>query len=590
MSQTTGRLSPVMERWVHEKNFLGSSQQQKPTRRRSIAVVPTQRSHVTFHDKTKASPSQTGHKARLRMVSGGSRVMGARTTNNDARNGTATTPRGMSPQYSGKSWPNAPVVEGSSHAPSSPRDRTHSPRRAIVSPSQGQEGLTRRQTTLAEFGRTLMASKRLFPSVGTEPAPQSTTSSPTPNANPQHKSESAQSPQRRNSELSAASSSSTDTPAHTLSAQESPVHRHGSILGLDDSPTNRSAITSRVSLSSAKDDSFGTDMAIKIVQHHKDVTPTGKLATGLRRIAGTGRVPLVLVAFGALNPVHLNHLRMFQTARAFIERNTEFGVIGGYLCPAHDKYVRSKCRADSSQAIPAKHRVRLCQLMVQDSSWIDCNRWEVTRNTGFLDYPTVLEHCHAYMLGTLGPSVRTMYVCGIDELAKLAPDVLQNYGAICVCRFSDDRAVKEARKIRRRSGGQVYVAEDHDIIHTALATASSTKVRKLLMQNGPTTELLGPKCVRYAKSHHIGQKLAGLSKWTKADRDIESLFGNDEEVEKFRDTVQYEPSGRGLYETTGGSSIRRISVKTSSGASRKVKPDKLVEHAYNKLIHAQGAS
>ena len=72
-------------------------------------------------------------------------------------------------------------------------------------------------------------------------------------------------------------------------------------------------------------------------QHHKDVTPTAKLGAGLRRIAGTGRTPLVLVAFGALNPVHLNHLRMFQTARAFIERNTDFGVIGGYLCPAHDK-------------------------------------------------------------------------------------------------------------------------------------------------------------------------------------------------------------------------------------------------------------
>ena len=168
------------------------------------------------------------------------------------------------------------------------------------------------------------------------------------------------------------------------------------------------------------------------------------------------------------------------------------------------------------------------------------------------------------MLGTLGPGVRTMYLCGIDELAKLAPDVLQNYGAICVCRFSDDRAIKEARKIRRRSGGQVYVAEDKDIIHTSLATANSTRVRKLLMQGGKVTELVGPKCLRYVKRHQIGRKLSAKTSWTAADRDIESLFGHDDDggggggggnrIEWEADTHHHELPRREFGDATLGSS------------------------------------
>lgn len=233
--------------------------------------------------------------------------------------------------------------------------------------------------------------------------------------------------------------------------------------------------------------------------------------------------------------------------------------------------------------------------MVQDSSWIDCNRWEVTRNTGFLDYPTVLEHCHAYMLGTLGPSVRTMYLCGIDELAKLAPDVLQNYGAICVCRYSDERAIKEARKIRRRSGGQVYVAEDKDIIHTSLASANSTRVRKLLIQGGSgkatkgggggsgAMELVGPACLRYLKKHHLGRKLAGKAEWTAEDRDIDSLFGNDDEDNGDNALIHFEPSGRGLYETTGGSRIRRVAVDPENKKRTKRMDSSvvLIEHGHS---------
>jgi hypothetical protein len=206
------------------------------------------------------------------------------------------------------------------------------------------------------------------------------------------------------------------------------------------------------------------------------------------------------------------------------------------------------------------------------------------------------------------------YLCGIDELAKLAHEILRKYGAICIARFSDERALQEAERIRKRSGGQVYVAEDHDIIHTALATANSTRVRKLLIQNASVTELIGPECLRYCRANAIGRKLAGKLAWTAEDREIDSMFGEDESFCSSSNNNSggssssssgqvvvdcsvggsgvasddtgggaagrggaggaggagvvpqyFEPSGRGLYEATGPSSVRRIAVVTHGG-------------------------
>lgn len=52
------------------------------------------------------------------------------------------------------------------------------------------------------------------------------------------------------------------------------------------------------------------------------------------------RTPIVLVACGSFSPVTYLHLRMFEMAIDHIRQNTEFEVIGGYLSPVSDKYVK----------------------------------------------------------------------------------------------------------------------------------------------------------------------------------------------------------------------------------------------------------
>ena len=155
------------------------------------------------------------------------------------------------------------------------------------------------------------------------------------------------------------------------------------------------------------------DVVHRVVEFHSDFTPTDKIVAGFRRIEGTGRVPLVLVACGPYNPIHLNDIRMFQTACRALEQDTSYGVVGGLICPFHQKYVEHMCRNHITQAIPARHRTRMAEALTKDSTWIDVSRWEVTRNTGFLDYPGVLEHVSSFLISKFGPQLKVMYLCGV---------------------------------------------------------------------------------------------------------------------------------------------------------------------------------
>src|SRR5689334_3025389 len=66
------------------------------------------------------------------------------------------------------------------------------------------------------------------------------------------------------------------------------------------------------------------------------------LCTPRPRRAITGERPVVLLSTGGFCPVHDGHLAMMEAARAAAEQ-AGFDVIGGYLSPGHDEYLRMKC-------------------------------------------------------------------------------------------------------------------------------------------------------------------------------------------------------------------------------------------------------
>jgi nicotinamide mononucleotide adenylyltransferase len=59
-----------------------------------------------------------------------------------------------------------------------------------------------------------------------------------------------------------------------------------------------------------------------------------------RVMRDSSKTPIVLVACGSFSPVTYLHLRMFEMARDYCRHSTEFEIVGGYLSPVSDQYVK----------------------------------------------------------------------------------------------------------------------------------------------------------------------------------------------------------------------------------------------------------
>jgi hypothetical protein len=88
--------------------------------------------------------------------------------------------------------------------------------------------------------------------------------------------------------------------------------------------------------------------------------PTERLQSQLR---DPSRTPLVLVACGSFSPITFLHLRMFEMAADYARFNTNFEVVGAYISAVGDAYKKSGL-------VKAEHRINMCSLAVEQSSWI----------------------------------------------------------------------------------------------------------------------------------------------------------------------------------------------------------------------------
>ena len=88
--------------------------------------------------------------------------------------------------------------------------------------------------------------------------------------------------------------------------------------------------------------------------------PTHRLK---QQISDPSRTPLVLIACGSYSPITFLHLRMFEMAADYAKFNTDFEVVGAYLSAVGDAYKKSGL-------VKAEHRINMCNLAIDQSSWI----------------------------------------------------------------------------------------------------------------------------------------------------------------------------------------------------------------------------
>ena len=260
-------------------------------------------------------------------------------------------------------------------------------------------------------------------------------------------------------------------------------------------------------------------------------TPLTKLVANMKRINNTGRTPCVLVGIGKYNPVNQMHLHCFNVARQYLERHTKYGIIGGYMCPMHDKLVKNACRGDPRQAIPGRRRLDMCQIATANHKWVDVGRWEIVQKTGHLDYPEIL-HRMSDLFKTFfqdhpncadGKKVHTMYLCGGDDLVKCTPDNLREFGCVCITR--PGWIQKCADDFREQWKGIVHVVEDTSVVDVALADLSSTKVRRFMKLNKDVEPLVGSNVHNYMRKHKLVEKMQPRTaeEWTEKDASMAKL-------------------------------------------------------------------
>ena len=268
-----------------------------------------------------------------------------------------------------------------------------------------------------------------------------------------------------------------------------------------------------------------TSSTIRTYRKRLQVTPLKKISDNLFVMNGSSysdRIPVVLVSVGTFNLPHLNHKRIFHLGKKHLERDGKHAVVGGFVCPSHDKFVLTKCRGKAHEAIPARHRVRMLELLFRNSSWIDVDRWEVTRKCGFMDYPTVLEHISKVIRHSFGEHVEIVCLCGSTHLLRLTSEILTSHRAVCITRrgYVSDLVHRMAEKWKDR----ISIHIDDEIIPISLANATSTRIRKRLCSGDVDVEdMTGREICEYIAQNRIAEKLANRRAWSNSDRSTKAL-------------------------------------------------------------------
>ncbi|CAF0838849.1 unnamed protein product [Didymodactylos carnosus] len=238
-----------------------------------------------------------------------------------------------------------------------------------------------------------------------------------------------------------------------------------------------------------------------------DLIPINKLTKSTLSDSNSQSYPLVvLVACGSYSPITHMHLRIFEQAKNYLmyeSPNQKFDVVGALLSPVHDAYGKKSLIRDL-------HRINMCKLATEDSSWIAVSSWEIsqagwtTTAETLMKYQTVLNSAHLYT-----SDIRVMLLCGADvvESTKIPdlwrPDhiklIFGTIGVVVIERIGLDLQVL----IEQDPVLSLYKQNIHIVPQTIINNISATSVRNLLANNLSVKYLLPDKVIKYIEDNEL---------------------------------------------------------------------------------------
>lgn len=124
-------------------------------------------------------------------------------------------------------------------------------------------------------------------------------------------------------------------------------------------PRNRKEITETVSILEGACCSDLLDSTLEVIIEKRSVESEKKDVKNV-----------ILCLGGAFNPVHTRHIQVMVEAKDWLEKNTHFRVIAGFLAVAPDGYVKKKCEKAQQMCIKGEHRVKLCDIACAEYDWL----------------------------------------------------------------------------------------------------------------------------------------------------------------------------------------------------------------------------
>ena len=171
--------------------------------------------------------------------------------------------------------------------------------------------------------------------------------------------------------------------------------------------------------------------------------------------------------------------------------------------------------------IPSVHRLTLLEAATASSSWVEVDKWEITRRR-VLDYLSTLTHVRESCEETFPNfKFKVMYVCGVNTVVKLNQKALREEGFACivVCRPNQTDMLK--KHLGTKWTNVAHIVEDCGVISCALEATTSMRVRNIMIQPPPHLQvkaMVGTQVFEHMQLYQMGDKLSGQLTWTKEDR------------------------------------------------------------------------
>ena len=188
---------------------------------------------------------------------------------------------------------------------------------------------------------------------------------------------------------------------------------------------------------------------------------------------------IVLLSTGSYNPVHVQHVNMFDTVKENMEQqDPALAVVAGFLSPSHDQYVRSKLKHN---AIPSSERLQMIRDATSEHPLLAVHDWEASQNR-FNDFTQVCRAVQEEIKDKFGPDVMVYYVCGTDHMRKCGLQKgMKGFGIVAVQR----KGVRTPYLPKNAESDVIIVTGDF------ASGISSTEVRKRLKKSGKNANLSG---------------------------------------------------------------------------------------------------